>query len=57
MNNTLYANLTNAEYTAGGYGIDFLSNGIKIRNVDGHYNGNGNTYLHGICRKPNRRIE
>ena len=45
MNNTLYANLSNAEYTAGGYGIDFLSNGVKIKNNDGHYNGNANTYI------------
>ena len=46
MNNTLYANLTNEEYTAGLYGIDFLSNGFKIRDNDGNYNASGNTYIY-----------
>ena len=46
MNNTLYANLNNVEYTAGLYGIDFLSNGFKIRDDDGNYNGSGSTYIY-----------
>ena len=46
MNNTLYANLSNAEYTGGLYGIDFLSNGFKIRDNDGNYNANNNTYIY-----------
>ena len=46
MNNTLYANLNNAEYTGGLYGIDFLSNGFKIRDNDNNYNATNNTYLY-----------
>ena len=46
MNNTLRANLPNEEYTGGLYGIDFLSNGFKIRDNDGNYNGNGHTYAY-----------
>ena len=46
MENTLYANLSNAEYTSNLYGIDFLSNGFKIRDNDGNYNGSGSTYIY-----------
>ena len=44
-NQTLYSNLSNAEYTAGAYGIDIVSNGIKIRNLDGNYSQNGRAYV------------
>jgi hypothetical protein len=44
-NHTLYSNLSNAEYTAGAYGIDIVSNGIKIRNLDGNYSSNGRAYV------------
>ena len=46
MKNTLYANLNNAEYTSNAYGIDFLSNGFKIRNTDGNYNSSGGNYIY-----------
>ena len=39
-------NLANAEYTAGAYGIDIVSNGIKIRNLDGNYNQNGRSFIY-----------
>jgi len=45
MENTLFANTSGAEYTGSAYGIDFLSNGFKIRNTDGQYNTNGGSYL------------
>ena len=38
MQTTLRANLDNADYTGSAYGIDFLSNGFKLRNDDGQYN-------------------
>ena len=43
MQNTLFANATTAEYTGSAYGIDFLSNGFKVRNDDGQYNTSGST--------------
>ena len=46
MQNTLRANLTNAEYTGSAYGIDFLSNGFKVRNDDGQYNLNNGTFVY-----------
>jgi len=46
MENTLYANLSNAEYTSNLYGIDFLSNGFKIKDDDGNYNSSGGTYIY-----------
>ena len=46
MQNTLRANLTNAEYTGSAYGIDFLSNGFKVRNDDGQYNLSGGTFIY-----------
>ena len=48
MNNTLYANIVNKEYTGGLYGIDFLSNGFKIRDNGGNYNASGNNYVY-LC--------
>ena len=46
MQNTLRANLSNAEYTGSAYGIDFLSNGFKVRNDDGQYNLSGGTFVY-----------
>ena len=46
MANTLYADLSNNEYDGSLYGIDFVSNGFKIRDNDGNYNANGNTYIY-----------
>ena len=45
MQNTLRANLNNAEYTGSAYGIDFLSNGFKVRNDDGQYNLSGGSFV------------
>jgi len=45
-NNTLRADLTNAQYTGDAYSIDMLSNGFKIRNTDGNFNRSGNTYIY-----------
>ena len=46
MNNTLYANANYAEYTGGAYGIDYLSNGFKIRDDHENYNKSGDTYIY-----------
>jgi hypothetical protein len=46
MQTTLRANLTNADYTGAAYGIDFLSNGFKVRNDDGQYNLSGGTFVY-----------
>ena len=40
---TLFPNLNNAETTDGG--LDFLSNGFKLRNVDGSDNASGGSYI------------
>jgi len=45
MQTTLRANLNNADYTGSAYGIDFLSNGFKIRNDDGQYNLSGGSFV------------
>ena len=45
-NNTLRADLNNAEYTGDAYSIDMLSNGFKIRNTDGNFNRSGSTYIY-----------
>ena len=42
----LYANLTNANDTGGGaIGVDFLSNGFKLRKTDSQINQNGSNYM------------
>jgi len=46
MQNTLNPDRTAAEYTGSAYGIDFLSNGFKVRNDDGQYNNSGGTYVY-----------
>ena len=39
-------------------GIDFLSNGFKVRESATGFNGSGNQiHLHGICRKSSSRNE
>ena len=45
-NATLFANLSNAEYTGGAYGLDFLSNGFKVRNTYNQWNANNQSYLY-----------
>jgi hypothetical protein len=45
-NNFLQPSNTDAEYTGTDYPIDFLSNGIKIRNTSAHINASGATYIY-----------
>jgi hypothetical protein len=47
-NNFLQANNANVENTStdSSFGIDMLSNGFKIRNIDGIMNDNGATYMY-----------
>ena len=45
-NATLFPNASSAEYTGGAYGIDFLSNGFKLRTTYGQYNQSGGGYLY-----------
>ena len=42
----LYSNLSNVENDGGGYGVDFLSNGIKIRTSSAGWNTSGQTYIY-----------
>jgi len=43
----LYANLSNAEDVGGPYGVDFLSNGMKMRTTEStSWNGNGVTFIY-----------
>jgi len=44
-NKTLYANVSDAEYTSSGYDKDLLSNGFKIRGGNGGQNSSGSTYI------------
>ena len=46
MNNTLFANENYVEYTGGAYGIDYLSNGFKIRDDHENYNKSGDSYIY-----------
>ena len=45
-NATLFANLSNAEYTDGAYGVDLLSNGFKIYNTYNQWNASGQGYIY-----------
>ena len=42
----LYANLTDAEYAGDALGVDFLSNGFKLRTSTAEWNGSGNTMIY-----------
>ena len=41
----LSPNDSNAEYSAGGGGIDLLSNGFKLRSTSGNFNGDGDAHI------------
>jgi hypothetical protein len=43
---TLYANVSDSEYTSSGYNKDLLSNGFKIRGTSGGHNTSGSTYIY-----------
>ena len=45
-NHTIYPNLGNAEAGGSGEGIDFLSNGFKLRLSAGSLNGSSSTYIY-----------
>ena len=51
QNSVIQPNTTSTPYTGTSYAIDFLSNGFKIRNNDGAYNGNGDYYIYGAFAK------
>jgi len=42
----LIANSSNAESTSASVNMDFLSNGVKIRNTDGGHNNSSGTYIY-----------
>ena len=44
-NAILSPNDSNAEYSAGGGGIDLLSNGFKLRSTSGNFNGDGDAHI------------
>ncbi len=46
MDASLYPNLANSEVPTSGHAIDFLSNGIKMRNSNTGYNASGSTYIY-----------
>jgi hypothetical protein len=46
MDKTLYANVTDSEYSSSAYNRDFLSNGFKLRNTNGGDNDSGATYIY-----------
>jgi hypothetical protein len=46
MEKPLVPNNTDGTYTGSAYGIDFLSNGFKIRNNDSTYNGSSNDFIY-----------
>jgi hypothetical protein len=45
-NSILSPNASAAEYSAGGGGLDILSNGFKIRGTSGNFNGNSDTHIY-----------
>ena len=46
VENPVYANLSSAEGTASSRGLDFLSNGFKIRGTDTSVNRSGDTHIY-----------
>ena len=46
VNNTIFANVSNAESTTGSHNNDFLSNGIKLRDSDTNMNRSGGTFIY-----------
>jgi hypothetical protein len=46
MESRLFPNLGNAEQTQSTYGLDFLSNGFKLRDTVSQSNGSGSTYIY-----------
>ena len=46
MESRLFPNLANAEQTQSTYGLDFLSNGFKLRDTVSQSNGSSSTYIY-----------
>jgi len=46
MESRLFPNLDSAEQTQSTYGLDFLSNGFKLRDTVSQSNGSGSTYIY-----------
>ncbi len=46
IDNTLYSNLSNAEYEGSVHNIDYLSNGFKIRTSNAGFNGLSGNYIY-----------
>jgi hypothetical protein len=46
IDNRIHPNVSDAEYSGDGYGIDMLSNGFKQRSTAGAFNGSGRTYIY-----------
>ena len=46
VENPVYSNLTSSESAASSRGVDFLSNGFKIRGTDTSVNRNGDTHIY-----------
>jgi hypothetical protein len=44
----LYMNLVSAEDSGGSYGVDFLSNGFKVRTSEAGWNASGGSYIY-LC--------
>jgi hypothetical protein len=42
----LYLNLSSAEDSGGSYGVDFLSNGFKVRTSEAGWNASGGSYIY-----------
>ena len=52
VDKTLYANVSDTEYSGANYYIDFLSNGFKIRTAHGGMNTSTNTYVYMAFGQP-----
>jgi len=46
VDNVLYADLSNAESVGSSYGVDFLSNGFKVRHSGTDINASGGSYIY-----------
>ena len=46
MNERQHPNLAIADQTSSGRGLDFVSNGFKIRGSDNSVNGSGDTHIY-----------
>jgi hypothetical protein len=52
VDNVLYADLSNAESVGSSYGVDFLSNGFKVRHSGTDINASGGTFIYLAIMEP-----